>query len=89
VVLQSSGADVVDDVSFAISSGEVLGLVGESGSGKTSVGLALLGHARRGVRIDAGNVRVGELDVLSITDDQRRRIRGGSSPMWPRTRLPP
>jgi peptide/nickel transport system ATP-binding protein len=77
VVLQSSGADVVDDVSFAISSGEVLGLVGESGSGKTSVGLALLGHARRGVRIDAGNVRVGELDVLSITDDQRRRIRGG------------
>ena len=46
---------IVDDVSFEIAPGEVLGLVGESGSGKTTVGLALLGHARRGVEITGGN----------------------------------
>src|SRR6202034_1457216 len=41
VRLDQSGTDVVGDVSFAVSAGEVLGLVGESGSGKTTVALAL------------------------------------------------
>ena len=34
----------------------MLGLVGESGSGKTTVGLAVLGHARKGVAIAAGSI---------------------------------
>lgn len=76
IAVRSTGADVVDEISFAISPGEVLGLVGESGSGKTTVGLALLGHARRGVVITAGSVRVGDLDVLTLGDEQRRRMRG-------------
>ena len=50
----SNGADVVEQVSFDVDGGEVLGLVGESGSGKTTVALALLGHARRGLKIVFG-----------------------------------
>ena len=46
--VSGTGVDIVDEVSFGIRPGEVLGLVGESGSGKTTVGLALLGHTRRG-----------------------------------------
>ena len=42
--------DIVDGISFRVAAGEVLGLVGESGSGKTTVGLAVLGHTRRGAR---------------------------------------
>src|SRR5262249_16748393 len=61
---------------FSIAPGEVLGLVGESGSGKTTVGLALLGHARRGVEIAAGSVQIGDTDVLSLGPRERRSLRG-------------
>ena len=67
---------VVSDVSFDIARGEILGLVGESGSGKTTVGLALLGHARRGLSISGGSVLLGDQDILALRDDQLRRLRG-------------
>lgn len=76
VCLAGSSADIVDDVGFSVRAGEVLGLVGESGSGKTTVALALLGHARRGLRIAAGQVEVDGIDVLSMSGRQLRRIRG-------------
>jgi peptide/nickel transport system ATP-binding protein len=54
----------------------VLGLVGESGSGKTTVVLALLGHARRGLRISSGEVRVDGVDLLQLSPGQLRAMRG-------------
>jgi peptide/nickel transport system ATP-binding protein len=77
VELVSTGADVVDEVSFAIPPGDVLGLVGESGSGKTTVGLALLGHTRRGVRVAAGSVHVAGRDLLALSEPELRKLRGG------------
>ena len=68
--------DIVDDISFEIAPGEVLGLVGESGSGKTTVGLALLGHARRGVQIAGGSVRLGEVNVLALNEGELAHLRG-------------
>ena len=76
VTLRGTDTDIVDDVSFSIQPGEVLGLVGESGSGKTTAGLALLGHTRRGAEISAGSVMVGDRDVLSLGSAERRRLRG-------------
>ncbi|MFM7827298.1 MAG: ATP-binding cassette domain-containing protein [Acidimicrobiaceae bacterium] len=43
----ATGNDIVDEINLTIEKGRVLGLVGESGSGKTTVGLAVLSHARR------------------------------------------
>ena len=76
VRLGESGPDVVSEVSFAVQAGEVLGLVGESGSGKSTVALALLGHARRGLRITSGQVLLDGADLLAMSPDALRAARG-------------
>jgi peptide/nickel transport system ATP-binding protein len=68
--------DIVDGISFEVAAGEVLGLVGESGSGKTTVGLAVLGHTRRGARIARGEVRIEGRDILTLPRLERQRLRG-------------
>ena len=76
VCLADSDTDVVDEVSFSVRGGEVLGLVGESGSGKTTVALALLGHTRRGLRLAGGRVIVDGQDLLAATSAELRELRG-------------
>src|SRR5215472_7827268 len=76
IQIAATRTSVVSDVSFEIAPGEILGVVGESGSGKTTVGLALLGHARRGLRIAGGSVLLGSRDILALGEEQLRRLRG-------------
>jgi peptide/nickel transport system ATP-binding protein len=76
VQIETTGTPVVSEVSFEIARGDILGVVGESGSGKTTVGLALLGHARRGLRIAGGSVLLGGHDILALGQEQLRRLRG-------------
>ena len=76
VVLAKSTIDVVDEISLTVDAGEVVGLVGESGSGKTTVALALLGHARRGLAIASGTVMLEGRDVLTMSPHDLRRLRG-------------
>jgi peptide/nickel transport system ATP-binding protein len=77
IVVTGTGSDVVDEVSFEVRAGEVMGLVGESGSGKTTVALALMGHTRRGLTIDGGKVRLDGDDILESRTDLRE-LRGAS-----------
>jgi peptide/nickel transport system ATP-binding protein len=76
VEVEGRGSDIVDDISFTIDGGEVLGLVGESGSGKSTVGLALLGHTRRGAKVAGGAIRIEGRDILTLPERQRRPLRG-------------
>ena len=46
----------VDDVSFSIAPGEVLGVVGESGAGKSMTGAAIIGLIEAPGRIGAGEI---------------------------------
>jgi oligopeptide/dipeptide ABC transporter ATP-binding protein len=78
VELEGRGTDIVDQISLSIESGEVVGLVGESGSGKTTVGTALLGHARAGARLAGGEVLVDGVDLLALSPHELRRRRGPS-----------
>ena len=76
VAIESTGTPVISEVSFEIARGEIFGVVGESGSGKTTVGLALLGHARRGLRIAGGSVLLGDRDILTLDERHFRAIPG-------------
>ena len=62
----------VDDVSFAIGRGEVLGVVGESGAGKSLTGMAIIGLLEPPGRIAAGEIR---LDGERIDDLPAERMR--------------
>ena len=74
--VEATGCDIVDQVSISIAKGRVLALVGESGSGKTTVGLAVLGHTRRGVSINCGKVFCGETEILNLDEGDKRKVRG-------------
>ena len=76
VVTQKHKTPVVEDVSFSVAGGQILGLVGESGSGKSTVGVALLGLARRGLEIAGGSVLIGDVDVLKMSPGELRSARG-------------
>jgi peptide/nickel transport system ATP-binding protein len=77
VELIGSGVDIVDEIGLQIHSGEVLGLVGESGSGKTTVGMALLGHVRRGGTVSGGAITVDGRTLGDLGEAELRRLRGG------------
>jgi peptide/nickel transport system ATP-binding protein len=72
----ATGEAVVQDVSFSVNGGEILGLVGESGSGKTTTALALLGYTRPGVVIRSGTIEVGGQAVTGRDTRSTRSLRG-------------
>nr|NMN93071.1 peptide/nickel transport system ATP-binding protein [Brenneria salicis ATCC 15712 = DSM 30166]RBP65148.1 ABC transporter family protein [Brenneria salicis ATCC 15712 = DSM 30166] len=67
---------LVQDISFSLKKGEVLGLIGESGAGKSTIGQAILGHCRHGMRIQHGNIWFQDTDLAACSERQRRKIRG-------------
>jgi len=72
----TGGEPVIDDVSFEVAPGEILGVVGESGSGKTTVALALLGFTRPGVSITGGSIHVGGQTIVGQGASTPRSLRG-------------
>ena len=66
----------VNGVSFDIAPGETLGIVGESGCGKSVTSLALLGILPRAGRVTAGSARFEGRDLIGLSDEELRGIRG-------------
>jgi peptide/nickel transport system ATP-binding protein len=67
---------IVDDVSFQLEKGRVLGLIGESGAGKSTIGLAPMGYGRGGVRITGGEIFLNGRDIRKSGVQELRRLRG-------------
>jgi peptide/nickel transport system ATP-binding protein len=66
----------VDDVSFEIRKGETLGLVGESGSGKSVTAFSIVRLVLPPGRIAAGRVWFQGRDLLALSDEEIRKVRG-------------
>jgi len=66
----------VDDVSFSIAPGEVLGVVGESGAGKSLTGAAIIGLLEPPGRIAAGEVRLNGMRIDNLPHEEMRKVRG-------------
>ena len=66
----------VDDVSFDIGPGEILGVVGESGAGKSMTGTAVIGLLEPPGRIAGGQVWLQGERIDNLPPEKMRRIRG-------------
>ncbi|MDD9915815.1 MAG: ABC transporter ATP-binding protein [Rhodospirillaceae bacterium] len=66
----------VDDISFEIAQGEVLGVVGESGAGKSMTGSAIIGLLEPPGRIAGGEIRLEGDRIDNLPYERMRRIRG-------------
>jgi peptide/nickel transport system ATP-binding protein len=66
----------LDEVSFEIAPGEVLGVVGESGAGKSLTGAAIIGLLEPPGRIAGGEIRFDGARIDNLSRDRMRPIRG-------------
>lgn len=87
-----NGKPIVEDVSFQLEAGTILGVVGESGSGKTTTALALLGYTQGGARVARGEITIDGREIDLREQRDVRRLRGSSIsyvPQNPGTALNP
>ncbi|MFJ9452696.1 ABC transporter ATP-binding protein [Herbaspirillum sp. NPDC101397] len=69
-------ARAVDDVSFTVGPGQVMGLVGESGSGKSMTGYSIMGLIDEPGKVAGGRILLNGRDLRSLPAEEMRRIRG-------------
>jgi peptide/nickel transport system ATP-binding protein len=68
----------LDDVSFDIAPGEILGVVGESGAGKSLTGSAIIGLLDPPGRIASGEIRFDGRRIDALPYEEMRKVRGRS-----------
>ncbi len=78
---RSEKEEVVKNISFTISNGDILGIVGESGSGKTMTALTIAGLLKKHAILDEGRIWLDETDLLRLSEKEMRRIQGNDVSM--------
>ena len=68
----------LDDISFDIAPGEILGVVGESGAGKSLTGAAIIGLLDPPGRVAAGEIRFDGRRIDNLPYEEMRKVRGRS-----------
>ena len=71
----------VDGISFSIGKGEILGIVGESGCGKSVSSMSILRLLGTNAKISQGSIKLGDKELLSLSEDEMCKIRGNEIAM--------
>src|SRR5450631_601779 len=71
----------VDGLDFTLARGQTVGIVGESGSGKSVASLAILGLHRRSKAKLSGEILLDGEDLLTVSDERIRSLRGNQMAM--------
>ncbi|TQR38364.1 ABC transporter ATP-binding protein [Lysinibacillus sphaericus] len=72
----------VDDVSFSVKSGQIVGVVGESGCGKSVMSLSIMQLLPKGVgKITGGEIRFHGKNIENYSNDEMNKIRGNDISM--------
>ncbi|WMJ85968.1 dipeptide ABC transporter ATP-binding protein [Anaerocolumna sp. MB42-C2] len=72
---------VVNNVSFKLQEGEILGIVGESGSGKTMTALAVMGLLSKSASVLNGSIVFAGSDLLKLNNEELRKLKGKQEAM--------
>ena len=78
---------ILDEISFDVFPGEIVGLIGESGSGKTISSKAILRMLPNSMKITSGRISFKETDLLSLNNRQYTNFRGKSIALIPQDAL--
>lgn len=73
---RSGTVHALEDVSFNLYKGEIVGLVGESGSGKSVLSFGLMGILDPAAKVTKGSIRFGGLDILAASESDLQAVRG-------------
>ena len=72
---------VVDNVSFTVGRGEIVGIVGESGSGKSMTVQTIMGLKKTDACVSSGEILLNGKDLLKISDEELAKIQGNDMSM--------
>ena len=72
---------VVDDVSFSVKQGEMVGIVGESGSGKSMTSLSIMRLLAKEASVQGGSILFQGKDMLTMSQAQLEQVRGNEVSM--------
>ncbi len=76
LTLSRKGVVVLDDISLSLPAGQTLALIGESGAGKSTLAFAAMGLVRPPEVGLKGKLMVGDIDVVSASEQVLRKLRG-------------
>jgi len=68
--------EIVKGVDVVLKRGEIMGLIGESGAGKSTLGLAAMGFAQPGCKINGGSIIFDGIDLMKASEDEKCKLRG-------------
>ena len=68
--------EIIKGVDVVLKRGEIMGVIGESGAGKSTLGLAAMGFAQPGCKINGGGIIFDGIDLMKASEDEKCKLRG-------------